>query len=67
MAATNLNFITSNPNKLLEVEAILGGAEVVLKSQRLALTEIQGSIEDITRDKCKRAAAAVKLPRSRLH
>ena len=59
MGISGLNFITSNPNKLREVKAILSDA-VDLKSQQLDLTEIQGSIEEISRDKCRRAAAMVK-------
>lgn len=59
MGMPSLNFITSNPNKLREVKAILGDA-VDLTSQRLDLTEVQGSIEEISRDKCRRAAAMVK-------
>ena len=60
MPLTELNFITSNPNKLSEVKAILGDT-VPLKSQSLDLTEIQGSIEDISRDKCTRAANIVRI------
>lgn len=54
-----LNFITGNRNKLAEVQAILGDY-VSLKSQSLNLTEIQGSIEDIALDKCRRAAQIVR-------
>ena len=55
-----LNFITSNKNKLAEVQAILG--EIVpLKSQSVDLTEIQGTIEEISKDKCRRAAEVVSL------
>lgn len=55
---STLNFITGNANKLAEVEAILGDV-VPLKSRSLDLVEIQGSIEEISRDKCKRAADIV--------
>ena len=58
MPLEQLNFITSNQNKLSEVQAILGDI-VPLQSQSLDLTEIQGSIEDISKDKCRRAAAIV--------
>ncbi|KAI9826870.1 MAG: nucleoside triphosphate pyrophosphohydrolase ham1 [Thelocarpon impressellum] len=61
MAPKILNFITGNKNKLAEVEAILGSA-VELQSLSLDLVEIQGSIEDISSDKCRRAADAVKGP-----
>ncbi len=58
MAPKHLNFITGNKNKLKEVEAILGDT-VDLKSRALDLVEIQGTIEEISADKCRRAAAAV--------
>ena len=58
MAPRTLNFITGNKNKLAEVKAILGDS-VDLKSQSADLPEIQGTIEDISRDKCTRAASAV--------
>lgn len=60
MAPKQLNFITGNKNKLIEVEAILGDT-VDLQSQSLDLVEIQGTIEEISRDKCRRAADAVSL------
>lgn len=53
-----LNFITSNKNKLSEVTQILGDL-VELQSQPLELCEIQGSIEEISLDKCRRAAEKV--------
>jgi len=56
-----LNFITGNKNKLAEVKAILG--EVVeLQSKSLELIEIQGTSEEIARDKCRRAAITVNGP-----
>lgn len=58
MPLEQLNFITGNQNKLAEVKAILGDI-VPLQSQSLDLTEIQGTIEDISKDKCRRAAAIV--------
>lgn len=58
MPLEQLNFITGNQNKLSEVKAILGDI-VPLQSQSLDLTEIQGTIEDISKDKCRRAAAIV--------
>ncbi|PVH85402.1 inosine triphosphate pyrophosphatase-like protein [Cadophora sp. DSE1049] len=61
MAPKQLNFITGNKNKLTEVKAILGDT-VDLQSQALDLVEIQGTIEEISSDKCRRAAAAVKGP-----
>lgn len=53
-----LNFITGNKNKLTEVQAILTGI-VDIQSQALDLVEIQGTVEEISLDKCRRAADAV--------
>ncbi|MCJ1230648.1 nucleoside triphosphate pyrophosphohydrolase ham1 [Toensbergia leucococca] len=61
MPPLELNFITGNRKKLDEVKTILGDS-VVLTSQSLDLVEIQGTIEDISLDKCRRAAAIVKGP-----
>ena len=55
----DLTFITGNKNKLIESQAILGDS-VVLNSTALDLPEIQGSVEGISADKCRRAAATVK-------
>lgn len=58
-----LNFITGNANKLAEVKAILaldqGDNKVELKSQALDLPELQGTIEEISKDKARRAAELV--------
>ncbi|MCJ1433802.1 nucleoside triphosphate pyrophosphohydrolase ham1 [Xylographa pallens] len=61
MTPKSINFITGNRNKLVEVEAILG-ATVDLHSASLDLVEIQGTIEEISLDKCRRAAAALNGP-----
>ncbi|KAI9683123.1 MAG: nucleoside triphosphate pyrophosphohydrolase ham1 [Trizodia sp. TS-e1964] len=61
MAPKHLNFITSNANKLREVQAILGTA-ATLQSQSLDIPEIQGSIAEVSADKCQRAAEAVQGP-----
>jgi len=58
MAVKQLIFVTGNQNKLSEVKAILGDV-VDLQSQALDLVEIQGTIEEISADKCRRAAEAV--------
>ncbi len=58
MAPRELNFITGNKNKLQEVQAILGNI-IQLKSQSLDLVEIQGTIEEVSADKCRRAAEEV--------
>jgi inosine triphosphate pyrophosphatase len=53
-----LNFITGNKNKLSEVRAILGDA-VVVDNKSIDVPEIQGTIEEIAKEKCRRAADAV--------
>lgn len=53
-----LNFITGNRNKLSEVRAILGDA-VVVDNKSVDVPEIQGTIEEIAKEKCRRAADAV--------
>lgn len=62
MAPKELNFITGNKNKLAEVQAILSETPVKLQSQAVDLVEIQGTIEEISTDKARRAAAAVGGP-----
>jgi len=56
---SRLEFITGNANKLSEVRAILADTGVELSSKALDLPELQGGIEEISRDKCRRAAEAV--------
>jgi len=53
-----VNFITGNKNKLSEVQAILEPA-IQVDSQTLDLIEIQGTLEQVTLDKCRRAADLV--------
>ena len=59
MAPKQLNFITGNKNKLAEVQAILAPTGVDLSNQSVDLLEIQGTIEEISKDKCRRAADTV--------
>ena len=56
----HLNFITGNANKLAEVRAILADT-IELRSQNLDLLEIQGTVEEVSIDKCRRAAEVVCL------
>ncbi|KAL5334581.1 inosine triphosphate pyrophosphatase-like protein [Aspergillus crustosus] len=56
-----LNFITGNRNKLAEVRAILGDV-VNVQNQAVDVPEIQGTIEDIAKEKCRYAATMVKGP-----
>lgn len=56
--ATSINFITSNANKLREVKTILY-PDIIVHSQPIELEEIQGTIEEVTSSKCRRAANLV--------
>jgi inosine triphosphate pyrophosphatase len=58
---TALNFITGNKNKLAEVQAILAGV-IELQNQNIDLVEIQGTVEEVTTDKARRAAEAINGP-----
>lgn len=53
-----VNFITGNANKLSEVKAILEPA-IQVNSQAIDVEEIQGSIEEVTQAKCRKAAEVV--------
>lgn len=53
-----LNFITGNKNKLAEVRAILGSV-IEVENQSVDVPEIQGTVEEIAKEKCKRAAEVV--------
>lgn len=55
----HLNFITGNKNKLAEVQAILEGV-IELRNENVDLVEIQGTVEEVTTDKARRAAEAVR-------
>ena len=59
MGPKTLNFITGNANKLKEVSDILASTPVDLQSQSLNLPELQGTIGEISKDKCHRAAEIV--------
>lgn len=58
MTLTKINFITGNKNKLSEVRSILGNV-IEVDSQAVDVPEIQGTIEEIAKEKAKRAAEAV--------
>lgn len=55
----SLFFVTSNPNKLAEAKAILGETGIHIESRSVEIPEIQGTIEEIAKDKAKRAAEKV--------
>lgn len=54
----SINFITGNKNKLAEVQAILSDA-IEVQNKAIDLPELQGTIEEIAREKCRNAANAV--------
>jgi len=56
-----LVFVTGNENKLSQVREFLGDA-VELESVNLDLPEIQGTMEEIAKDKCRRAADILQKP-----
>lgn len=58
-ASKTLFFVTSNANKLAEVTAILSTTGITLESKSIEITEIQGTIEEISKDKARRAAENV--------
>ncbi|KAB8236471.1 non-canonical purine NTP pyrophosphatase [Aspergillus alliaceus] len=57
---TPLIFVTGNKNKVLEVKAIL--STTPLEVLDINLPEIQGSVEEITREKCRAAAERIGGP-----
>ncbi|KAJ5540631.1 Inosine triphosphate pyrophosphatase [Penicillium pulvis] len=61
MTLTKLNFITGNKNKLSEVRAILGNV-IEVDSQAVDVPEIQGTIEEIAKEKARRASEAINGP-----
>ncbi|KAF7587922.1 hypothetical protein BBP40_006517 [Aspergillus hancockii] len=61
MAETPLVFVTGNKNKAKEVKAILGST-TTLEVLDINLPEIQGSVEEITREKCRVAAETIGGP-----
>lgn len=57
-AIKKVNFITGNKNKLAEVKAIIGSV-IEVENQAVDVPEIQGTIEEIAKEKCRRAAEVV--------
>ncbi|RKP15261.1 inosine triphosphate pyrophosphatase [Piptocephalis cylindrospora] len=60
-ALRTLTFVTGNAKKLEEVCSILQGVVNVV-SHTVDLTEIQGTAEEVAKDKCRRAAEALNGP-----
>ncbi|KAK5797832.1 hypothetical protein VI817_004123 [Penicillium citrinum] len=54
-------FVTGNPNKVIEVNAILGD-KIAIEPLALDIPEIQGTLEEIAADKCRRASKVVDGP-----
>lgn len=59
MARPKVIFVTGNPYKLEQLRNLLGHG-VDVESVKLDITEIQGTIEEIAKDKCRRAAQVVR-------
>ncbi|KAH7318785.1 inosine triphosphate pyrophosphatase-like protein [Stachybotrys elegans] len=57
----HVNFITGNANKLREVKAILEPA-IEVRSQSFDIDEVQGTVEEVTISKCRKAAELVNGP-----
>jgi len=59
-----LIFVTGNPNKLREVQAILssGDSPIVIDSKAIDLPELQGTTQEVAREKCRRAAEMLGGP-----
>jgi inosine/xanthosine triphosphate pyrophosphatase family protein len=56
-------FVTGNPNKVIEVNAIIG-TSIPIQPVALDNPEIQGTLEEIARDKCRRATQMVRSERA---
>ncbi|KZT56916.1 Maf/Ham1 [Calocera cornea HHB12733] len=63
-APLRIVFVTGNKNKLKEVKAILsaGPTPIEVGSQALDIPEIQGTTQDVSREKCRRAAELLGGP-----
>ena len=60
-ARRTITFVTGNAKKLQEVQKIMGDA-VPMVNKKIDLPELQGSPEDVSREKCKLAAKEVNGP-----
>ncbi|OXV08933.1 hypothetical protein Egran_03304 [Elaphomyces granulatus] len=56
-----INFVTGNRNKLSEVQTILKDT-VIVQGLAVDIPEIQGTIEEIAREKCRQAAERIDGP-----
>lgn len=55
---SHVNFITGNANKLKEVKLFLEPA-IEVRSEPIDIEEVQGTIEEVTKSKCRKAAEMV--------
>lgn len=55
----NFVFVTGNKHKISEIKAIFYG-DVSFETISIDLPEIQGTVEEITREKCRVAAEQVE-------
>ncbi|KAK7696061.1 hypothetical protein QCA50_000702 [Cerrena zonata] len=62
MSDKKLIFVTGNAMKLQEVRAILGQSGIDINSKDLDIPELQGSTQEIAREKCRRAADLLQGP-----
>lgn len=60
MPPVQIDFVTSNSNKICEVRSMLEPT-IQVRSRPLDLQEIQGSIEEVAAFKCRSAASQVSL------
>ncbi|KAK6541582.1 nucleoside triphosphate pyrophosphohydrolase ham1 [Orbilia ellipsospora] len=61
MPLEKITFVTGNAGKLAEVQAILG-KYIKIENHGLDLEEIQGSVEEVSAAKCRKAAEILKRP-----
>ncbi|EED21958.1 nucleoside-triphosphatase, putative [Talaromyces stipitatus ATCC 10500] len=59
---STLTFVTSNADKIREVTSICKRYGISVSVMGIDLPELQGSIEEVAREKCRQAALAVNGP-----
>ncbi|VUC27506.1 unnamed protein product [Clonostachys rosea] len=62
MALKEIFLITGNSNKIADFNAILTPAGIIVRNQAVDVPEIQGSIEEISIAKCRKAAEIFRGP-----
>ncbi|KAH8700732.1 non-canonical purine NTP pyrophosphatase, rdgB/HAM1 family [Talaromyces proteolyticus] len=61
MSRPSVTFVTGNRHKVEEVQAILNDT-ITIQAKALDIVEVQGSLEEITREKCRTAAEIIGGP-----